>query len=123
MPVVFEDDRVAVVVHEDWAVRGHLMVVSKRHVENISDLDDEEWVHFARVYRRAERAALDATHADRAIVMKLGIATPHLHLHIYPVPAMMSRAEVMSVIDARSKEAYEAAFVAALRASLTRGAE
>ncbi len=116
--MLFEDDRAAVILHQDWAVRGHVMVLWKAHVENVADLDEDEWLHFARMYRRSERAILDVTQADRAIIMKLGIATPHLHLHIYPVSAAMSRADVMEVIDAGRKEPFDASLVAALRSRL-----
>ena len=116
---IFEDDVVAIVLHEDWAVRGHAMVIARRHVENISDLTPDEWQRVATVYRIAERALLELTGAERAIVMKLGIATPHLHLHIYPVAATATRGEVMDAIDARTKAVYDARFIEAFRASLT----
>lgn len=116
---MYEDERAAVVLHDDWAVRGHAMVIWKAHVENIADLSTDEFLHFAGVYHRAERALLDITQAERAIVLKLGIATPHLHVHIYPVSAALSRAEVMDIIDARVRdfppERERTAFVEDLR--------
>jgi diadenosine tetraphosphate (Ap4A) HIT family hydrolase len=120
---VYEDQRVAVALHEDWAVRGHAMVIWKAHVENISDLSADEFQELTRVYQRAERVLLDLTHSDRAIVLKLGLATPHLHIHIYPVSAALTRAEVMKMLDAqtsdRSSDTDRAAFVAEVRARLT----
>jgi len=113
--VVFEDQRTWVVLHDDWSVRGHAMVVWKVHVENFSDLEPEDAAHFARVQRRAERALLDVTKADRAILMKLGIATPHLHVHIYPVSAALDRTAVMRIINAETREARDEAFVDAVR--------
>src|SRR5216684_2137212 len=98
--VLLEDERVLVILHDDWAVRGHAMVVWKTHVENVADLTAGECAHFAAVHHRAERALLAATGADRAILLKLGIATPHLHLHLYPVSASLERGTVMEVIDA-----------------------
>ena len=120
LDIAYEDDAVAVVVHEDWAVRGHVMVVWKTHVENVSDLSAEEWTRLSHAYRRTERALLDLTQADRAVIMKLGIATPHLHIHIYPVGAALNRADVMEIIDARRSEPYDATFVTALRSRLDR---
>lgn len=116
--VVAEDDRLWVVLHDDWAVRGHAMVVWKKHVENVADLTLDEYGHFAAVHHRAERALLAATGAERAIILKLGIATPHLHLHIYPVAAALDRTAVMEIIDARVREPVNEAFVAELRARL-----
>ncbi len=116
--LVFEDDRVWIVLHHDWSVRGHAMIVTKRHVENISDLDAEEWLHFARVWHRAERVLLELTRADRAIVMKLGIESPHLHVHLYPFRAEATRSEVFAAIDGKTREPRDEAFIARLQTAL-----
>jgi len=107
---LYDDGRVAVVSHEDRAVRGHAMVVARRHVENASDLPTQEWLHFARVQHAAEHALLEATGAERAVLLKLGIQTPHLHVHIYPVRASLTRAEVQEIIDGRVREDVEYGF-------------
>jgi diadenosine tetraphosphate (Ap4A) HIT family hydrolase len=121
--VLFEDARVLVILHEDWAVRGHAMVVWKEHVENVADLALDDYLHFAAVHHRAERALLAVTRADRAILLKLGIATPHLHLHIYPVSAALDRGQVMEIIDGRVRDAMDdrdrQAFLNELRERLT----
>jgi diadenosine tetraphosphate (Ap4A) HIT family hydrolase len=120
--VLFEDPHVLVILHEDWSVRGHAMIVWKEHVENVADLTIEEYTHFAAIHHRAERALLAATGAERAVLFKLGIATPHLHLHIYPVSASLDRAEVMEIIDGRVRDAMDdrdrQAFVNELRERL-----
>jgi len=117
--VVFEDQRTWVVLHDDWSVRGHAMVVWKLHVENFSDLTPEDAAHFARVHRRAEKALLDVTKADRAILMKLGIATPHLHLHIYPIRASLDRDAVMRIINAETREKRDDALIDAVRQAVS----
>jgi diadenosine tetraphosphate (Ap4A) HIT family hydrolase len=121
--VLFEDARVLVILHEDWAVRGHAMVVWKEHVQNVSDLTIDEYTHFATIHHRAERTLLAATRTDRAILLKLGIATPHLHLHIYPVSATLDREAVMGIIDGRVRDANDdrdrQAFINELRERLT----
>jgi diadenosine tetraphosphate (Ap4A) HIT family hydrolase len=85
--LLFEDESSWVLLHPDWSPRGHTMVVAKRHAENTSDLDEDEWLQLARTFRKAERVILRVTIKERAIVMKLGIQTPHLHLHLYPLSA------------------------------------
>ena len=95
------------------------MVIWKRHVENISELSQEELAHFWRVYQNAESALLEITGADRAIMLKLGIAVPHLHVHIYPVRASLDRAAVIDMIEGRVREQRDEEFVRAVRASLT----
>jgi len=114
----YEDFRVWVILHEDWAVRGHAMVVWRKHVENVADLTLDDYVHFAAVHHRAEGALLGITKADRAVLLKLVVATPHLHLHIYPVGAALGRDEVFEIIDGRVRAPYDDAFVAELRERL-----
>lgn len=116
--IILDDGRVLVVLHDDWAVRGHAMVVWKAHVENVADLGAGDFLHFAAVHHRTERALLAVTGAERAVLMKLGIATPHLHLHIYPVAASLDRAAVMEIIDAKVRHRYDAAFVEEIRQRL-----
>jgi diadenosine tetraphosphate (Ap4A) HIT family hydrolase len=116
--VVREDEHALVVLHEDWACAGHAMVVARRHVENVSDLTADEWLHLSALYARVERLLLAVTGADRAIVMKLGIATPHLHLHIYPVSASLDRTAVMQIIDGKVREPRDESLVQTVRAAL-----
>ena len=86
------------------------MLVASRHVENWSDLTDSEIHQLGRVQKVVERALLDVTKTDRAILMKLGIQTPHFHLHIYPVSRSATREDVMRVINAEVSEAREPGF-------------
>jgi len=109
LELVYEDDVAAVAIHEDWAVLGHVMVIAKQHVENLSELLDAD--RFMRVYRRAERVLLQLTGAERAIILKLGIVTPHLHLHIYPVSASLDRKAVLDIIDGRVRVEVDQEFV------------
>jgi diadenosine tetraphosphate (Ap4A) HIT family hydrolase len=102
-------------LHPDSAVRGHAMLVIARHVENFADLTDSEAQQFARVQRVAERALLNATGTDRAILLKLGIAVPHLHIHIYPVSRKLTRADVMRIINAEVSEERPPGFAKAVR--------
>jgi diadenosine tetraphosphate (Ap4A) HIT family hydrolase len=115
---LYADDRCFVALHEDRAVRGHAMVVWRAHVENLSDLAADEAAHFVDVHRRAERALLDVTGAERAILLKLGIQTPHLHLHIYPVSASLDRPAVQAILDAKTRDEVEEGFAERVRARM-----
>jgi diadenosine tetraphosphate (Ap4A) HIT family hydrolase len=117
--LVFEDETTYVTLHEDWAVLGHAMIVARQHVENASSLDEDAWAHFARVWHRVERALLELTGAERCVAMKLGIMTPHLHVHLYPVQASASRADVFAAIDMKTRVPRDEDFIAGLRQHLT----
>jgi len=92
-----EDEHTWTVLHP----AGQVMVVAKRHVENVSDLDEDEWMRVARVWHRTERELREATGADRVIIIKLGLQTPHLHFHLYPFAADATRTEIFAVIDGK----------------------
>ena len=96
--VLAEDEATWTLLHP----QGQLMIVARRHVENVSDLDEEEWLHVARVWHRAERELREQTGAERVIVMKLGIQTPHLHVHLYPFSKDDTREQIFDVIDGRA---------------------
>jgi diadenosine tetraphosphate (Ap4A) HIT family hydrolase len=113
--LVFDFGDWKLLLHPDSAVPGHSMLVSSRHVENFAELTDSETQQFARVQKVAERALLDVTQTDRAILLKLGIQVPHFHLHIYPVSRAMIRGDVMRVINAEVSEPREADFGKRLR--------
>ena len=97
--VLSEDDHTWVVLHP----AGQIMIVARRHVENVSDLDESEWLHVARVWHRTERELREETGADRVIVMKLGLQTPHLHVHLYPFSSDATREQVFAVIDGKER--------------------
>lgn len=116
--LVFENERAWVLLHPDWSPRGHAMVVAKTHRENASDLDESEWLELARVWHRAERVLLETTGAERAIILKLGIMTPHLHVHIYPMSASATREDVFDAFDGKKIEVRDETFVLSVRSVL-----
>jgi diadenosine tetraphosphate (Ap4A) HIT family hydrolase len=119
--IVYDDGRVLVILHDDWAVAGHALVVTREHVQNASALADA--AHFWDVYGRAEAAILHVAGAERAMMLKLGIVVPHLHVHIYPMSAAADRGAVFAAFDGTARtdlppEEERKAFVEAVRARL-----
>ena len=117
--LLFEDEDTWVVLHPDWSPRGHVMVVARTHVQNASELEPEAWERVLRVWHRVERVVLRETKTQRAIMMKLGLQTPHLHLHLYPVSSALTRADVFAAIEGLRPDPVDEAFVHSLREHLT----
>jgi len=117
--LLYENEYAMVRLSEDWSVRGHAIVISKRHVENLSELDESERRAFLETYARAEKLLLEATAADRAIILKLGLLVPHLHLHIYPIGREVDRAQLFDMIEVRVRASItpeeKAAFIDEMR--------
>lgn len=123
--LLFEDEQVFAFLHEDWSVLGHAVVVWKGHVENLSDLSPTELRQFMAAYHQIEKALLRGAEAVRAVVFKLGLMVPHLHLHIYPISASADRRQVMAAIDGQKQRDFNPlerkAFRQAVRALLEAG--
>lgn len=99
----------AAVLHDDWAVRGHAMIVATEHVENVADLSASAAESFFELLRRTELALLNVLRTDRVLVLKLGLAVPHLHYHLYPVSRDFSRADFFSALNLETRDEPEEA--------------
>lgn len=99
------------------------MLVWRHHLENLSQLYEEDSVHFIKSYCRLERILLQTLGCDRAIVLKLGLLVPHLHVHVYPISRNESRDGVMAMIEGRARhepaQGEEGALLATLRLALS----
>ena len=99
---VHEDEQCVVIMDKFPAVEGQCMVILKREVPYIFDLETEEYEHlFASVKRVAH--ALDATFdTERTCVVVEGFEVPHVHIKLYP---MQSEDENLNDVATRTAEA------------------
>jgi diadenosine tetraphosphate (Ap4A) HIT family hydrolase len=73
------------------ARRGHLLVVTRRHVESITELSWDEWSSAQRLAWEASRALEQALSPRRIYVAALGSTRassrtfPHVHIHVVPL--------------------------------------
>lgn len=104
--VIFEDDNTVVILDIDWAVKGHILVIWKKHEENISDLTSEEFSKFSEVLRKAEKILLGELKLGKSVILKSGGLISHFHFHIYPIQKETSWDEVKSMFDKKTR--YEA---------------
>jgi diadenosine tetraphosphate (Ap4A) HIT family hydrolase len=104
-PTIASSEHAAVVLDRFGSRRGHLLVILRRHVEHVTDI---EWP----VYSALQRLAYDAAHAvtqvfapKRVFVAALGASSalpmsyPHLHLHVIPVYEDDERARPANVLS------------------------
>jgi diadenosine tetraphosphate (Ap4A) HIT family hydrolase len=62
---------------------GHCLVVTRRHVDHLGDLTDDEAGAVARA-SRAIAAALRVNGVERVHIAVIGTGVPHFHQHLYP---------------------------------------
>lgn len=66
-------------------VEGHTLVIPKKEVDYLFDLDEELYVElqlFARKVAKAIRAAVPCARVGEAV---LGMEVPHAHIHLVPL--------------------------------------
>lgn len=107
LDIFYEDEQVLVMLDQDWAVKGHSLVIWKEHHLNASDLTTEEFLQFSTVFRAAEKALLEATSKKRALTLKTGGLVSHFHFHIYPVDVDTDWQTIKDVFEKKIK--YESA--------------
>jgi histidine triad (HIT) family protein len=64
---------------------GHLLVIPKKEVDNLFDLDDETYTGlmiFAKIIATAMKKAISC---NRIGVTVIGLEVPHAHIHLIPI--------------------------------------
>ena len=87
--VVFEDDDVFVFMDIGPIIKGHALVVSKRHYDFVSEVPDEIVAKLHLTAKRIARAQLNGLGADGVNIMQnngiaAGQEVPHIHVHVIP---------------------------------------
>jgi histidine triad (HIT) family protein len=66
-------------------VEGHLLVIPKKEVDNLFDLDDETYnglMIFAKIVATGMKKAIPC---NRIGVTVIGLEVPHAHIHLIPI--------------------------------------
>ncbi len=69
-------------------VEGHLLVIPKKEVDRLFDLDDETYTGlmiFAKIIATAMKKVIAC---DRIGVTVMGLEVPHAHIHLIPLNGM-----------------------------------
>ena len=71
--------------------QGHTLVIPRREVDYIFDMDDDELARFELFAKRVARALKKAFPCRKVAQVVLGLEVPHAHIHLIP---MNSEADV-----------------------------
>ncbi len=86
---VLDEEPVLAFMDINPASRGHLLVIPKRHAEDIFEISDADLAAVIGAAKRCATAAKEALKAEGVTVLQLngrasGQVVPHLHIHIMP---------------------------------------
>jgi diadenosine tetraphosphate (Ap4A) HIT family hydrolase len=82
--VLWQDERCRVVLVDDPDYAGFCRVVWEGHVREMTDLSNEDRVHFISVVFAVEETLRELIKPEKINLASLGNMTPHLHWHVIP---------------------------------------
>lgn len=82
---VAEDERFYAFLDINPLAKGHTLVVPKREVDYIFDLDDEELAAMQVFAKRVALAIQQAFPCKKVGQAVIGLEVPHAHIHLIPI--------------------------------------
>ena len=83
--IVYEDENFLAFLDINPLKEGHTLVVPKKEVDYIFDLDDE-WLSKMMVFaRRVAKGIENVVECKRVGVAVVGLEVPHCHIHLIPI--------------------------------------
>lgn len=87
--MVYEDDLVLVFMDIGPIIKGHALVVSKKHYDPVTETPDDVLAKLHQVAKRIARAQMNGLGADGVNIMQnngkaAGQEVPHIHVHVIP---------------------------------------
>lgn len=82
---VAEDDRYYAFLDINPLAEGHTLVVPKKEVDYLFDLDDETLAGMIVFAKRVAAKIREKIACKRVAVVVLGLEIPHAHIHLIPI--------------------------------------
>lgn len=85
---VAETDRYLAFLDVNPLVEGHVLVIPKKEVDYLFDLEDEEYAElmlFAKIVAEGVKKAIPCKRVGVAVI---GLEVPHVHVHLVPLNQM-----------------------------------
>jgi len=83
---IYEDDKVIAFLTIQPFAEGHTLVVPKKQIDQLWDLDDDDYDYLWQSARKIAKHLTTALDAERIGVVVKGFEVPHAHIHLVPIP-------------------------------------
>ena len=83
---IYEDDQVIAFLTIHPLSDGHTLVVPKKQVDQIWDLDADDYDYLWRTTQKIALHLRNTMKVERVGVVIKGFEVPHAHIHLIPVP-------------------------------------
>jgi histidine triad (HIT) family protein len=85
---VAEDEQFIAFLDINPNAKGHTLVVPKKEVDKLFDLDEGTYEGLFRFSRKVATAIEQVVPCDRVGLTVIGLEVPHVHVHLIPLNAM-----------------------------------
>lgn len=82
---IAEDENFFAFLDINPMAKGHTLVIPKKEVDYIFDLEDSEIAEFTVFAKKVAVAIKKATNCKRVGMMVIGLEVPHAHIHLIPI--------------------------------------
>ncbi|MGQ8336022.1 HIT family protein [Sunxiuqinia sp. A32] len=93
---VAEDDNYLAFLDIFPTAKGHTLVIPKKEVDYIFDLDDETYQGLNQFAKKVAAGLKKAIPCQKVGIMVLGLEVPHAHIHLVP---MQSEGDLLNFSD------------------------
>ncbi len=81
---LFEDKFCFVMLDKFPGTKGQALVIPKKHVNYILDVDDEIYIHLFKVAKKIGKAIDKSLKSERTCILVEGFDVPHTHVRLHP---------------------------------------
>lgn len=81
---IYEDEKTLAFLDIKGAVDGHTLVITKKQVEYIWDLDDEDYAAVMNTCKKVASRIKDVLKPKLVGMKVMGEGVPHVHVHLIP---------------------------------------
>ncbi len=82
---IAEDERFYAFLDINPLAKGHTLVIPKKEVDKLFDLDDQTYADLWLFSKKLARAMEQVIPCERIGVAVLGLEVPHAHIHLVPI--------------------------------------
>ncbi len=82
---IYEDERTIAFLTIQPFAPAHTLVVPKRQVDQLWDLDDDDYQNLMSVAKKVGLHLRDVSGKDRVGMAVKGFDVPHVHIHLVPI--------------------------------------
>lgn len=107
--IVAEDERYIAFLDINPLVVGHTLVVPKKEVDFIFDLDDDTLAGLNLFAKKVAQAIRKSIPCKRVGVAVIGLEVPHTHIHLVPMSSMGDLNFTRAKLNPSKEELAEAA--------------